>query len=73
MSKLSALRKRVGYDADVPRCNNCKQFRRGGEWLRDSLPRTSPPTCKVHGFTIKLMAVCDKWAGTNGDTLVKGE
>jgi hypothetical protein len=61
VSYLSRLRKKVSYDPDTPRCENCLHYRRPGTYLRDSLPRTSPPQCKLHGFTVKASASCDSW------------
>ncbi len=69
MSMLSRLRKKVGYDTDIPRCQTCKQFRKPGSFLRDSLPVKSPAMCKQHDFTVQPLSVCDSWTSRSGETL----
>lgn len=70
MSKLGQLRRRVHYETDVPRCSNCTSYRRPGQYLRDSLPRQPPAACKLHAFTVKPDACCDRWTGHRGETLL---
>jgi hypothetical protein len=69
MSKQARLRKRVNYETDIPRCENCSHYRKPGKYLIDSLPRTSPPQCKLHEFVVRPNACCDYWRGLKGEGL----
>lgn len=69
MSALSRLRKQWNYETNVPRCEVCKNYRRGKTFLRNSLPVTSQPLCKLGSFTVKPTACCDKFVGLDGTTL----
>jgi hypothetical protein len=69
MSRLGKLRKTVEYETDIPRCGNCAHYKHSRIVLRDSLPRVSSMLCKLHDFTVRPNAVCNKWAGTDGSTL----
>ena len=66
---LSRRRRAWNYETNVPRCENCAHYRKPGTFLRDSLPRTSPPQCKLGEFIVKPTAVCDRWTGADGATL----
>lgn len=69
MSKLSQKRKKWGYESSVPRCATCVNFKPGGFFLLDSLPRHFGPKCKEGGFGVDLVGVCDRWKGKDGSTL----
>lgn len=68
-TSVKTLKKRSGYDPDPPRCENCINYRKGGFWLKDSLPRTSPPMCKVGEFYVNPIACCDLWTSGDGTPL----
>lgn len=70
MSKLKQLRRKWGYETDVPRCETCVQFVPARYYLRDSLPRPVPPMCKAAGFQVGANSVCDRWTGKAGDVLL---
>ncbi|MCM5682909.1 hypothetical protein M8A51_25585 [Schlegelella sp. S2-27] len=50
MSFLSKIKKKWGYETDTPRCENCRSYRRPGQFLVDSLPRKSPAMCQLGDF-----------------------
>lgn len=69
MSHLSKLKAKWGYERSVPRCETCTQYRKPGYYLRDSLPRTTPPQCKAGAFEVRPAGCCDRWTGVDGATL----
>lgn len=70
MSKLGQLRKRVGYETNVARCETCKAFKKPYVYLTtNSVPARSKPMCKEHHFVIKPFSCCDQWSGKDGSTL----
>lgn len=69
MSAISRLRQLCHYEKDVPRCETCTQYKRPGLFLVNSLPRKSPPWCKLSDFGVKPTAVCDHWRNAKGETL----
>lgn len=72
MSALKALRKKVAYEGDVPRCSTCRHFKPGRTVLINSLPRPLHPMCKLHGFKVAAHGVCDTWIDRAGSTLERG-
>lgn len=69
MSHLSKLKTKWGYERSVPRCETCVQYRKPGLYLRDSLPRTTPPQCKAGAFEVKATGCCDRWQSKTGERL----
>lgn len=71
MSRRSALKRRkaAGYEADTPRCANCKHFRQAGNYLINSLPHFSHARCTRHDFKPDDHGCCDTWEGKDGSTL----
>lgn len=61
MSQLKRLRKKVGYELDVPRCGNCRDYCQARSWLKDSLPQKGQHFCRQHHFSVHPNAVCDDW------------
>ena len=61
-------KKTVGFDANPPRCGNCKRYSK-------SLPKVAgqinqfPELCSMIGYGITSMGVCDFWMGHDGTTL----
>ena len=71
MSKLGALRKRVGYETNTPKCETCKAFRKPYIYLTtDSHTKRSQPLCSRHHFTVAPNACCDDWEDANGVILL---
>ena len=66
MISIRKLRKSVGYERNVPRCANCAQYKPLRMWMLNSLPRVAPPACKLHGFTVEPMSICDTWQSKSG-------
>lgn len=72
MSKLGQLRKRVGYETNVPRCETCAAFKKPYvDLTTHSKPARSKPLCKINQFTAQLLSCCDQWAGKDGSTLLR--
>jgi hypothetical protein len=69
MSKLGKLRRKVGYDTNVPRCATCIHRRTYAHRLRDSLPMRTVHICKKHDFECASFAVCDHWQHKDGSTV----
>jgi len=58
------------YDSYTPTCGNCRNRKEAHVVLRDSLPRlVFPMMCKLGGFTINPMGLCNAWRGKRGATL----
>ena len=69
MSKLGQLRKKWNYDKNAPRCEICVHYKKPGYYLKNSLPRDVPPACKLGGFQVTPLSLCDKWEDQNGDNI----
>lgn len=57
-------RARCDYDGDPPACRNCRHVAMptpGGKY--------SYPWCRKHGFSVRLYANCETWAGVDGTKL----
>ena len=63
--KLKALKKRVGYITNMPRCAHCEHFRKSFYVLVNSLPRSTNPFCKLHEIDVRINAVCTFFAPDN--------
>ncbi|UBB19527.1 hypothetical protein [Comamonas odontotermitis] len=68
MSKLSQLKKTVGYQERVPRCSTCKHYNEQ-QLMRDSMPTFYQRFCTRHHFQVKAHACCDNWQSTTGEVL----
>jgi hypothetical protein len=72
MSKLSQLRKKMGYETNVPRCETCASYKKPYIFLStNSIPKRSPAFCRTADFTVQPNACCDKWVGNDGTELRK--
>lgn len=69
MSLLKGRKTKWKYERSVPRCETCVNYQKPGYYLRDSLPRPVPPRCKLGGFEVKAVGVCDKWTSEQGEVL----
>ncbi len=70
MSKLGQLKKKVGYEGNVPRCATCQHFRASSIRLgTDSTTFRKNHHCGLHHFTITPNAICNTWVDANGSTL----
>lgn len=67
------LRKQVGYEKNVPRCETCVSYRKPFVFLiRDSRTGRSEPGCKLYGFNVKPHACCNSWRNEKGETVETG-
>lgn len=70
MGFLKQRRKRMGYETDVPRCENCVSFQKPYIYLTThSQTKRSQPLCKVGEFTVSPQACCDQWESPRGEKL----
>ena len=69
MLKIRQLRKQVGYEKDIARCENCTQYH--GEMLamRNSKYRRVASHCRLHDFFVQPAAICNDWNGKDGSIL----
>ena len=67
--KPAQLRKQVGYERDIARCENCTHYH--GEMLamKNSKYRSIPAQCRLHDFFVQPAAICDKWNGKDGSII----
>ena len=68
MSRLSQLKKKVGYQERVPRCSSCRHFSQQHD-MRDSVPFRWLMLCERYNFTIKQHGCCDSWESSTGEVL----
>lgn len=63
------LRKQVGYERDIARCENCMHYH--GEMLamHNSLYRRVTAQCRLHDFFVLPAAICNTWRGKDGSTI----
>lgn len=62
-------RKRVNYEANVPRCATCKFYNptmKGDKTL-------IPSWCKRNKFKVHCQGCCDFWESKNGERFIKSE
>jgi hypothetical protein len=70
MSQLSKLRKRIGWERDVPRCKNCTHIKFGQVVLQDSMPvGMSSHLCLKHSFPTRPESCCDTWESKSGERI----
>ncbi|UNV89419.1 MULTISPECIES: hypothetical protein [unclassified Comamonas] len=70
MSKLGQLKKRVGFEGDVPRCMNCKHYRQAQIRLStNSNTFRKNQHCGLHYFGITPNSICNDWRGKDGSVL----
>ncbi|MDH1472913.1 hypothetical protein N5F13_00260 [Comamonas thiooxydans] len=70
MSKLGQLKKRVGFEGDVPRCMNCKHYRQAQIRLStNSNTFRKNQHCGLHYFGITPNSICNNWSGKDGSAL----
>ncbi len=74
MSAMSQLKKKWEYDRDIPRCENCKEFRETFVKLTtDSITRRVHQHCNAAGFTVRRVAVCKNWVGKEDGAVLELE
>jgi hypothetical protein len=69
MSAIGRLRKKMGYENNIARCENCKNYKRPYTWYLRGVPKKAPPFCKLGEFTVSPVSICDNWCSPNGVTL----
>lgn len=67
---IRQIRKEWNHEYNTPRCRTCTHYKKPGTFLRNSLPVTSSPWCKLGDFRTDENALCDKWASRTGETLL---
>ena len=66
------LKRTMGYEDDVPRCQSCRAFRKA-RWVWDEdVPIRQPAFCSVGRFAVRPLACCDRWVGKRGEKLNGG-
>lgn len=70
MSLLGNRRKKWGWESDVPRCQTCTHCRPPPSYLMNGTMHTGKPLCEIGEFFTRQNAVCDRWQGKKGETLV---
>ena len=70
LGKAAARAKtRIGYETDVPRCENCAHYKKARTFLVNSLPRFFPTQCRQFRLLVDPNAACDSWRGKSGEGL----
>lgn len=64
---VPAVKRKIGYEEDVPRCKNCKAFAKAQTQLINSLPIRTPDTCKRYRLLVQPDAVCNNWHSKVGN------
>lgn len=63
------LKRKWNFEADVPRCGNCKSFMRAKTKLRDGDVVRMTSKCKAGQFACAENDCCDEWTGRDGTRL----
>lgn len=66
---LKELRKKVDYEPDIPRCENCVNYQSEAIFMRNSIPKRVNSQCKAHHFSVKPGAICNTWRGKDGSVI----
>lgn len=61
MTHATQVKRAWNYERDVPRCENCANYKRAHMLLVNSLPRKQQPFCKKGSFNVKPNDCCDRW------------
>ena len=64
------LRAAIGYEPNVPRCDNCMHFRQQRTVLLNSMPHWQPPRCVKHRLRVEQHGLCNTWQSKTGEVLV---
>jgi hypothetical protein len=79
MSAMSQLKKKVGYETNVSRCEICRHFRKSKIVLTEhSNTKRVHHYCINHGFNVAANSICDAWTTIDGKIIedangIKGE
>ena len=68
---VPVVKRKIGYEEDVPRCENCKAFAKAQTQLVNSLPISTPNTCKRYRLLVQPDAVCNTWRTKEKPRFVK--
>lgn len=64
------LRESMGYEASVPRCANCTNFRPPFIKLTThSMTKRVSAVCKLGSFNVDPVGCCDRWQSAKGEVL----
>jgi hypothetical protein len=70
MSFMAKIKKKVGYQTNVPRCEICSHFKKSKIVLTEnSNTKRVNHYCLNHGFSIAVNSVCNTWETVSGETL----
>lgn len=65
-----AKRRAVEYDADTPRCQTCKHFRKTHHVVRNGAPMGVVTVwCHSNEFPVRPAGLCNAWQSRRGETL----
>lgn len=63
------LRRIVGYEKDIARCENCKHYHGEMLTMRNSRYKRVASQCRLHDFFVQPAAICETWSGKDGSVL----
>lgn len=69
MSLLKRLRKKIGYEDNIPRCPSCKYYKQPKFYSTMTAKRLSPASCKAFAINVTPNSICDMWTSKKGITL----
>lgn len=65
-----AKRRAVEYDADTPRCQICKHYRKTQHVFQNLAPiGVFTLWCDRNAFPVRPSGLCNEWQGKRGETL----
>lgn len=70
-NRTRAQRKKVDYEANVPRCATCTQFEPMRVVMVKEQPFYRQAHCKLNDFQCSPNAVCCLWRDKQGSTLLQ--
>ena len=69
MSLLKRLRKKIGYEDNIPRCPSCKYYKQPVFYTTLTRKRLSPSFCRAFVINVTPNSICDMWTSKKGVTL----
>jgi hypothetical protein len=68
-SPARRVKNRIGFEMNVPRCDNCRYFSKAKTELFNSIPVRFFAQCKKFKIQCHENAVCNEWKGKDGSFL----
>ncbi len=70
MKNYDALKKKVDYEENVPRCGTCVHMKKPDiKPNKQGAATLVPMMCRRHDFPIKASGICKNWKSRSGETL----